>query len=269
LTTLVTVDKQASQQSEEGKPLIRIEGVNAFYGGLRVLRSVSLDIAENQVQAIMGPSGCGKTTLIRVLNRMNDDVPGFRLEGQVKIQNENIYSKSVDPVLLKLRVGMVFQAPNPFPISIYENVAFGPRIHKMFRKKKELNLIVRESLERAALWDEVKDRLNANAMKLSGGQQQRLCIARALAVRPQILLMDEPASALDPGSTSRIEELIVDLKQNYTVVIVTHNMQQAARVANNVAFLYKGEVVEVGRAPDIFENPSNPLTEKYIRGNLI
>ena len=247
---------------------IKIEGLNAFYGSLQVLRSIHLEIEENQVQAIMGPSGCGKTTLIRVLNRMNDDVPGFHIDGKVAIQGEDIYSRNVDPVLLKLRVGMVFQTPNPFPISIYENVAFGPRIHKMYRKKRELNLIVRKSLERAALWDEVKDRLEENATKLSGGQQQRLCIARALAVRPQILLMDEPASALDPGSTSKIEELIVDLKQNYTVVVVTHNMQQAARVANNVAFLYNGEVVEAGRSPEIFEKPSNPLTEKYIRGNL-
>lgn len=269
MTAQITVDKQESQQTAMKEQLIKVEGLNAFYGDLRVLSNVNLDFVENQVQAIMGPSGCGKTTLIRILNRMNDDVPGFRLEGKVIIQNENIYSKQVDPVLLKLRVGMVFQAPNPFPISIYENVAFGPRIHKMFRKKRELNLVVRESLERAALWEEVKDRLDDNAMKLSGGQQQRLCIARALAVRPQILLMDEPASALDPGSTSRIEELIVDLKQDYTVIVVTHNMQQAARVANNVAFLYKGEVVEVGRAPDIFENPTNVLTEKYIRGTLI
>ena len=269
VTEQVTVDKRESQQTPAKESLIRIEGLDAFYGGLRVLSNVNLNFVENQVQAIMGPSCFGKTTLIRILNRMNDDVPGFRLEGKVIIQNENIYSKQIDPVLLKLRVGMVFQAPNPFPISIYENVAFGPRIHKMFRKKRELNLVVRESLERAALWEEVKDRLDDNALKLSGGQQQRLCIARALAVRPQILLMDEPASALDPGSTSRIEELIVDLKQDYTVIVVTHNMQQAARVANNVAFLYKGEVVEVGRAPDIFENPTNVLTEKYIRGTLI
>lgn len=275
MTELVTVDKQftsaaqVSLSTQQKESFIRLEAVNAYYGRLQVLKGISLDIVENQVQAIMGPSGCGKTTLIRILNRMNDDVPGFRLEGKVIIQNDNIYSKQVDPVLLKLRVGMVFQAPNPFPISIYENVAFGPRIHKMFRKKRELNLIVRESLERAALWEEVKERLDDNALKLSGGQQQRLCIARALAVRPQILLMDEPASALDPGSTSKIEELIVDLKQNYTVIVVTHNMQQVARVANNVAFLYKGEVVEVGHAPDIFENPTNALTEKYIRGTLI
>lgn len=271
MTTLVAVDEAQPllQPTVERESFIRISGLNGFYGSLQVLKNVNLDIVENQVQAIMGPSGCGKTTLIRVLNRMNDDVPGFRLSGKVTIQNEDIYSRTVDPVLLKLRVGMVFQSPNPFPISIYENVAFGPRIHKMFRKKKELNLIVRESLERAALWEEVKDRLNDTALKLSGGQQQRLCIARALAVRPQIILMDEPASALDPGSTSRIEELIVDLKQNYTVIVVTHNMQQAARIANNVAFLYRGEVIETGRAPDIFEKPAHPLTEKYIRGNLV
>lgn len=273
MTSVLTVEKPTlsspTQQMGKSASFIKISGLSAYYGSHQVLSNVNLDIEENQVQAIMGPSGCGKTTLIRILNRMNDEVPGFRIDGRVSIEEEDIYSKRVDPVLLKLRVGMVFQSPNPFPISIYDNVAFGPKIHKMFRTKKELNMIVRGSLERAALWDEVKDRLNHNATKLSGGQQQRLCIARALAVRPQILLMDEPASALDPGSTSKVEELIVDLKQNYTVVVVTHNMQQAARVANNVAFLYKGEVVEVGHSPEIFENPSNPLTEKYIRGNLI
>lgn len=269
MTATVTVEKTVQLQPQTRTSFMRIEGVNAFYGDLQVLKNVSLDIEENQVQAIMGPSGCGKTTLIRILNRMNDEIPGFHMDGKVSIEGTDIYSKEVDPVLLKLRVGMVFQTPNPFPISVYENVAFGPRIHKMFRKKKELNLIVRESLERAALWDEVKDRLEENATKLSGGQQQRLCIARALAVRPQILLMDEPASALDPGSTSKIEELAVDLKQYYTVVIVTHNMQQAARIANRVAFLYRGQVVEVGDAPEIFETPNNPLTEKYIRGNLV
>jgi phosphate transport system ATP-binding protein len=248
---------------------IRIRNLSAFYNNLQVLKGVNLDIPENQVQVIMGPSGCGKTTLIRTLNRMNDGVPGFKLVGKVEIENEDIYSKAVDPVLLKTRVGMIFQTPNPFPISIYDNVAFGPRIHKLFKKRPELDAIVKESLERAALWDEVKDRLKENATKLSGGQQQRLCIARALAVRPQILLMDEPASALDPGSTAKVEELIVDLKGNYTIIVVTHNMQQAARIGNNVAFLYKGEVVEVGQAPTIFENPSDPLTEKYISGRLV
>jgi len=247
---------------------IKIQELNAFYGGLQVLKSINLDFEEHQVSAIMGPSGCGKTTLIRILNRMNDDAPGFRVKGTVTIQGSDIYGRETDPVLLKMRVGMVFQAPNPFPFSIYENVAFGPKIHKMFKKKKELNMIVKESLQRAALWEEVKDRLKESALKLSGGQQQRLCIARALAVHPEILLMDEPASALDPGSTSKIEELIVDLKQNYTVVIVTHNMQQAARIADSVVFLYKGGVVETGPAPNIFENPSNPLTEKYLSGQL-
>ena len=216
----------------------------------------------------MGPSGCGKTTLIRILNRMNDDVPGFSIKGSVTIQGTEIYGRETDPVLLKMRIGMVFQTPNPFPFSVYENVAFGPKIHRMFKTKKELNRMVKASLQRAALWDEVKARLKENALKLSGGQQQRLCIARALAVHPEVLLMDEPASALDPGSTSKIEELIVDLKQNYTVVIVTHNIQQAARIADNVVFLYKGEVVETGRAPEFFENPSNPLTEKYLSGQL-
>ena len=247
---------------------IKIQDLNAFYGNLQVLKNIRLNFQERQVSAIMGPSGCGKTTLIRILNRMNDDVPGFHIKGNVTIQGLDIYGRQVDPVLLKMRVGMVFQTPNPFPFSIYENVAFGPKIHKLFKRRKELNRIVKESLQRAALWDEVKDRLRENAMKLSGGQQQRLCIARALAVQPEILLMDEPASALDPGSTSKIEELIVDLKQNYTVVIVTHNIQQAARIADSVVFLYKGEVVETGKAPAIFENPSNPLTEKYLSGQL-
>jgi phosphate transport system ATP-binding protein len=266
---LTDAAKPSPTKDSAQDPIVAINALNAYYGGLQVLKDVSLNIEENQVLGIMGPSGCGKTTLIRILNRLNDDVPGFRRTGSVTIQGQDIYSREIDPVMLKTRVGMVFQAPNPFPISIYENVAFGPKIHKLFRGKKELNRIVRDSLERAGLWDEVKDRLDTNALKLSGGQQQRLCIARALANHPQILLMDEPASALDPGSTSKVEELIVDLKQNYTVVVVTHNMQQAARVANNVVFLYRGEVVEIGKAPDIFENPTNPLTEKYIRGGLL
>ena len=248
---------------------IQIRGLSVSYGNLTVLKNVHLDIQDKQVQVIMGPSGCGKTTLIRTINRMNDEITGFKVTGTVQIEGQDVYSREVDPVLLKTRVGMVFQTPNPFPISIYDNVAFGPRIHKLFRRKAELDRIVRESLERAALWDEVGSRLKENAMKLSGGQQQRLCIARALAVNPQVLLMDEPASALDPGSTSKVEELIVDLKRNYTVVVVTHNMLQAARVANNVAFLHKGEVIEVGKAPNIFENPTDPLTEKYISGRLV
>ncbi len=248
---------------------ITISGLNVFYGQLHVLKDVSLEFEERRISVIMGPSGCGKSTLIRVLNRMNDEVEGFRLNGKVQIGGKDIYDKDVDPVLLKTRVGMVFQKPNPFPISIYENVAFGPKIHKMHKSKQDLDDIVRDSLEKAALWDEVKDRLKENAMKLSGGQQQRLCIARSLAVRPQVLLLDEPASALDPGSTSKIEELMVDLKRNYTLVLVTHNMQQAARVASKVAFLYKGEVIEFRDSPDIFEKPTKELTEKYIRGELV
>jgi phosphate transport system ATP-binding protein len=254
--------------AESNEPLINIADLNAFYGGLQVLKNINLRMEEKRVHVIMGPSGCGKTTMIRILNRMNDTVPGFRVTGKVTIEGEDIYSKTTDPVLLKTRVGMVFQTPNPFPMSIYDNVAFGPRIHKLFRRRKELDGIVEESLVRAGLWEEVKSRLKNSALKLSGGQQQRLCIARALAVRPHVLLMDEPASALDPGSTAKIEELIVELKNNYTVVIVSHNMQHASRIANTVAFLYNGKVVEVGKSPEFFENPHNELTEKYISGRL-
>ncbi|MGA2665209.1 MAG: phosphate ABC transporter ATP-binding protein PstB [Nitrososphaerales archaeon] len=229
---------------------------------------MDLVIQKKKITVFMGPSGCGKSTLVRTLNRMNDEVPGFRISGKVLLDGEDIYAPGVDPVLLKTRVGMVFQKPNPFPISIYDNVAFGPRIHKLAKSKSELDSIVSESLQKAALWDEVKDRLGKSAWGLSGGQQQRLCIARALAIRPEVLLMDEPASALDPGSTSKVEELMVELKDNYTVVLVTHNMQQAARVGTSVAFLYKGDLVEFGPAADVFENPQSPLTEKYIRGSL-
>jgi phosphate transport system ATP-binding protein len=200
---------------------------------------------------------------------MNDSVPGFHLTGTISIDGVDIHSKAVDPVLLKLRVGMVFQKPNPFPLSIYDNVAFGPKIHKMTKNRAEMDSVVRDSLQKASLWDEVKDRLKENALQLSGGQQQRLCIARAIAVRPEILLMDEPASALDPGSTTRVEDLMVDLAASYTVVLVTHNMQQAARVGSKVAFLYRGDLVEVGQAPAIFERPTNELTEKYISGKLV
>jgi phosphate transport system ATP-binding protein len=268
MTQQMTIERAEPVTERPHPAMINITGLNAFYGDQHVLKDITLNIEEKRVQVIMGPSGCGKTTLIRILNRMNDAVPGFRVTGKVMIEDQDIYSKETDPVLLKTRVGMVFQAPNPFPMSIYDNVAFGPRIHKLFRKRKELEGIVQESLERAGLWEEVKTRLKHSAMKLSGGQQQRLCIARALAVRPQVLLMDEPASALDPGSTAKIEELIVELKDNYTVVVVSHNMQHASRIANSVAFLYNGEVVEVGTSPEFFENPSHPLTEKYISGRL-
>ena len=248
--------------------LIRLQSLCAYYGEQKVLDEISLSIARNRVTVFMGPSGCGKTTLLRTINRMNDGVRKFRVTGQVLINGTDVYSSEVDPILLRTRVGMVFQKPNPFPISIYDNVAFGPRIHKLTKTKSELDQVVRESLEKAALWEEVGTRLNKSALELSGGQQQRLCIARALAVKPEVILMDEPASALDPGSASKVEELMVELKENYTVVLVTHNMQQAARVGNEVAFLYRGELVEFGPAEEVFQNPKNALTEKYIRGTL-
>jgi phosphate transport system ATP-binding protein len=248
--------------------LMKLEDFSAYYGSMEVLKNINLSIQRNKITVFMGPSGCGKSTLVRTLNRMNDEVPGFRTSGKVLLDGEDIYAPKVDPVLLKMRVGMVFQKPNPFPISIYDNIAFGPRIHKLTKSKDELDSIVRECLQKAALWEEVKDRLGKNAWGLSGGQQQRLCIARALAVKPEVILMDEPASALDPGSTSKVEELMVELKEDYTVVLVTHNMQQAARVGTSVAFLYKGDLVEFGPAGDVFENPKSPLTEKYIRGSL-
>lgn len=246
-----------------------IRDLNVYYRHLHVLKGLNLDIEPHKITVFMGPSGCGKSTLVRVLNRMNDHVDGFKHTGQVLLDGKDIYDSDVDPVLLKTKVGMVFQKPNPFPISIYENVAFGPRIHRTYRSKASLDDIVRQSLEKAALWEEVKDRLRTNANSLSGGQQQRLCIARAIATLPDVILFDEPASALDPGSTAKVEELMVALKRNYTVVLVTHNMQQAARVANKVVFLYKGEVVETGEPPAMFENPKNDLTEKYISGRLV
>jgi phosphate transport system ATP-binding protein len=248
--------------------LIQLVDFSAYYGTLEVLKNINLSIEEKRITVFMGPSGCGKSTLVRTINRMNDSVPGFRTTGKILLDGQDIYAPEVDPVLLKTRVGMVFQKPNPFPISIYDNVAFGPRIHKLTKSKAELDALVQECLQKAALWEEVKDRLGKSAWGLSGGQQQRLCIARALALKPEVLLMDEPASALDPGSTSKVEELMVELKDNYTVVLVTHNMQQAARVGTNVAFLYKGDLVEFGPASDVFENPKSPLTEKYIRGIL-
>jgi phosphate transport system ATP-binding protein len=253
---------------EPSNALIKLVDFSAYYGTLTVLKNINLGIEEKRITVFMGPSGCGKSTLVRTINRMNDSVPGFKTSGKILLDGQDIYAPEVDPVLLKTRVGMVFQKPNPFPISIYDNVAFGPRIHKLTRSKAELDGLVQECLQKAALWEEVKDRLGKSAWGLSGGQQQRLCIARALALKPEVLLMDEPASALDPGSTSKVEELMVELKDNYTVVLVTHNMQQAARVGTNVAFLYKGDLVEFGPASDVFENPKSPLTEKYIRGIL-
>jgi phosphate transport system ATP-binding protein len=231
------------------------------------LNNISLDIPEKQVTAFIGPSGCGKSTYLRTLNRMNDLIPGVKITGEVLVDDFNIYDKNVDSVNLRKKIGMVFQKSNPFAKSIFENVAYGPRINGQNDKKK-LKEIVEMSLQRAAIWDEVKDRIHDSALGLSGGQQQRLCIARTLAVDPEIILMDEPASALDPLSTSKIEELIFALKENYTIIIVTHNMQQAARVSDNTAFFYLGELIEYGKTKKIFTNPEKKQTEEYITGRF-
>jgi len=246
---------------------IRVEKLSLWFGTKHILKSIDLGIGKNSVTSIMGPSGCGKSTLIRTFNRMNDLVENCRIEGAVILDDTNIYDSSVDVVEIRRKVGMVFQKPNPFPKSVYENVAFGPRIHG-FREKSKLDEIVETSLGRAALLDEVKDGLDDSALDLSGGQQQRLCIARALAINPEIILMDEPCSALDPMATAKIESLMRSLTENYTVVVVTHNMQQAARVSDKTAFMYMGELVEYGDAHKLFENPENPLTEKYITGKF-
>jgi phosphate transport system ATP-binding protein len=243
-------------------------GLKAWFGTKQALRNINLQIRTNLITAIIGPSGCGKSTLIRCLNRMHELVPGAGMSGQVLLDGRDIYARGVDPVMIRRRVGMVFQKPNPFPtMSIYDNVAAGLRLTGL-KKGKNLDQIVRHSLEQATLWDEVKDDLKKPGTSISGGQQQRLCIARAIALQPEVVLMDEPCSALDPVATSKIEELIVLLKDNYTVVIVTHNMQQAARVSDFTAFLYLGELVEYGSTKDIFENPTSELTEKYITGRF-
>ena len=253
---------------EEKRPCkIMVEKLNLWFGSKHILKSIDLGIDGNSVTSIMGPSGCGKSTLIRTFNRMNDLVESCRIEGAVILDDENIYDSKVDVVEIRRKVGMVFQKPNPFPKSVYENVAFGPRIHGV-QEKSKLDGIVEFSLSRAALWEEVKDRLHDSALDLSGGQQQRLCIARALAINPEIILMDEPCSALDPMATAKIESLMRSLTENYTVVVVTHNMQQAARVSDKTAFMYMGELVEYGDAHKLFENPENPLTEKYITGKF-
>jgi phosphate transport system ATP-binding protein len=240
--------------------------VNVFYGEKQAIRNVSIDIDQEDVTAFIGPSGCGKSTFLRTLNRMNDTVANARVEGEIRLDGEDIYSKDMDVVQLRARVGMVFQKPNPFPKSIYENVAYGPRIHGLARNKADLDQIVEQSLTRAGLWAEVKDRLSDSGTALSGGQQQRLCIARAIAVDPEVILMDEPCSALDPIATARIEELIHDLRGRYAIVIVTHNMQQAARVSQKTAFFHLGELVEYGDTNDIFTNPREQRTTDYITG---
>lgn len=246
---------------------IKIEDLNLFYGSKQALKDITLDIPEKQVTAFIGPSGCGKSTFLRTLNRMNDLIDGVKISGKVEIDGLNVYDKNLDVVQLRKRIGMVFQKSNPFPKSIFDNVAYGPRVNGI-NNKKQLEEIVEESLKRAAIWDEVKDRLKYSAFGLSGGQQQRVCIARSLAVNPDILLMDEPASALDPISTSKIEELINELKDNYTIVIVTHNMQQAARVSDYTAFFYLGELIEYDKTRKIFTGPSKKQTEDYVTGRF-
>jgi len=247
---------------------IDVRGLNFYYGTKRALENISLEIQPNVVTAFIGPSGCGKSTFLRTLNRMNDIIAGSRVEGSVLIDGADIYSPSTDVVALRRRVGMVFQKSNPFPKTIFENVAYGLRINGLARGRAALQARVEESLKSAALWDEVKDRLHESAIALSGGQQQRLCIARALAIQPEILLMDEPASALDPIATQRIEELVYELKAKYTIVIVTHNMQQAARVSDHTAFFWLGKLVEYAPTERIFTNPAEKLTEDYVTGRF-
>ena len=246
---------------------VKVENLNLYYGENHALKDVNMDIQENAVTAFIGPSGCGKSTFLKTLNRMNDLVDGVRIDGKVLLDCEDIYDPSVDTTILRKKVGMVFQQPNPFPMSIYDNIAYGPRVHGI-RDKKRLDQIVEESLRGAAIFDEVKDRLKKSAMGLSGGQQQRICIARALAVQPEVLLMDEPTSALDPISTAKIEELMEDLKKKYTVIVVTHNMQQATRVSDQTAFFLVGEMVEFGDTKQIFSYPQDKRTEDYITGRF-
>lgn len=249
------------------KTKISVSGLNLFYGDNRALKDVSMDIKEKAVTAFIGPSGCGKSTFLKTLNRMNDLVDNVRIEGRVSLDGEDIYAEGVDTTILRKKVGMVFQQPNPFPMSIYDNIAYGPRVHGI-RDKHRLDQIVEQSLCGAAIFDEVKDRLKKSALGLSGGQQQRICIARALAVQPEVLLMDEPTSALDPISTAKIEELMEDLKKTYTVVVVTHNMQQAVRVSDDTAFFLVGEMVEFGDTKTVFSYPQDKRTEDYITGRF-
>ena len=249
------------------EPILEAKKLNLWYGPNHALRDVSIAIPEHEITAFIGPSGCGKSTFLRTLNRMNDLIPGVKLSGEVDFHGQDLYGSSVDPTWLRKQIGMVFQKANPFPMSIYDNVAYGPRTHGI-RNRVKLDEIVENSLRSAAIWDEVKDRLKKNALGLSGGQQQRLCIARALAVEPEVLLMDESTSALDPISTSKIEDLAAELKSQYTVVMVTHNMQQAARISDNTAFFLLGELVEFGKTEQLFSTPADKRTEDYITGRF-
>lgn len=255
-----------NMEAAEAKVLVR--DVNVFYGEKQALFDIDLDIGQNQVTSLIGPSGCGKSTFLRCMNRMNDVIDGCRVEGSIKVDGDEVLDAGIDPVQLRRRVGMVFQKPNPFPKSIYDNVAYGPRIHGLVSSQDDLDELVQTSLERAALWEEVKDRLHQPGTGLSGGQQQRLCIARAVAVRPDVILMDEPCSALDPIATARVEELIEELKKAYSIVIVTHSMQQAARVSQRTAFFHLGVLVEVGVTEQIFTAPRDERTQGYITGRF-
>ena len=246
---------------------VKVENLNLYYGENHALKDVNMDIQENAVTAFIGPSGCGKSTFLKTLNRMNDLVDGVRIEGKVLLDGEDIYDPAVDTTILRKKVGMVFQQPNPFPKSIYDNIAYGPRLFGV-HKKAELDIIVEKALKQAAIWDEVKDRLKKSALGLSGGQQQRLCIARTLAVEPEVILMDEPTSALDPISTSRIEDLAIELKNDYTIIMVTHNMQQATRISDNTAFFLLGEMIEYDKTEQLFSMPKNKKTEDYITGRF-
>ena len=258
---------EASPASVETREKLRASHLNVYYGSFQAIKNASLKMADKTVTALIGPSGCGKSTFLRALNRMHDLTPGARVEGSVTLDGQDIYGPEADAVVIRHRIGMVFQRPNPFPKTIYENVAYGPKIHGE-HNRAALDAIVENSLRQAALWDEVKDRLNRSALDLSGGQQQRMCIARVLAVEPEVILMDEPASALDPIATSKIEDLIGELKQEYTVVIVTHSMQQAARISEYTAFFHLGEIVEIGTTTNIFTRPREKRTEDYITGRF-
>jgi len=266
MDTTRSLQAETRKSAGEADIKLRARDVSVFYGPKKAVDEVSLDMGTEHVTAFIGPSGCGKSTFLRALNRMNDTISSARVEGMIELDGEDIYNSHMDVVQLRARVGMVFQKPNPFPKSIYENVAYGPRIHGLAQKKADMDEIVESSLKRAGLWEEVKDRLADSGTALSGGQQQRLCIARAIAVEPEVILMDEPASALDPIATARIEELIHELRGRYAIVIVTHNMQQAARVSQRTAFFHLGELVEYGDTSEIFTNPKVPRTQDYITG---
>jgi len=261
-------DFETVGQVRVANPRMTTTAVNVYYGDKHAIKNVNLDIGANEVIAMIGPSGCGKSTYLRCLNRMNDTIDGCRVTGELKLDDQDIYDKKLDVVPLRARVGMVFQKPNPFPKSIYDNIAYGPRIHGLAANRTELDEIVETSLRKAGLWDEVKDRMDQPGTGLSGGQQQRLCIARTIAVSPEVILMDEPCSALDPIATAKVEELIDELRQNFTIAIVTHSMQQAARVSQRTAYFHLGNLVEVGETTQIFTNPTHKLTEDYITGRF-